>query len=116
MSSYTSSEQLSLVAFGLGISSLFLYDLIQKTGKLGCDLVTKGCLEWGGINMRFHLLTRRKAIPYMKSSVSLYRKLLNRNLTLFNPEMFEVVRRSEQFERRWDVAEFLCVRTGGDNT
>ena len=59
-----------------------LYDLIQRTEKLGCDLVTKGCLEWGGLNMRFHLLNRKTATQYMKSSLSLYGKLLKKKVML----------------------------------
>ena len=54
-----------------------------------CDLLTKGCLGWGGLNMRVQVL-RREHLPGYLDRIAGMRRLYSRgNESYFNPEIFE---------------------------
>jgi hypothetical protein len=54
-----------------------------------CDLLTKGCLDFGGLNMRLQLLRRSPSgIDYM-SKVSFFKQMMKKNKQFENPERFE---------------------------
>merc|ERR1711971_538024 len=49
-----------------------------------CDLITKNCLEWGGINMRFHVYTSDKGKDLMGNRIQFYKEH-----SAFNTEIWE---------------------------
>lgn len=82
-----------------------LPSLLAKTAENGedCDVLTKDCLAWDGINMRFQLLSK-KARTVLSSRVNYYRKLRGSRRTVRNPEIFE----REQAE---EMGLNLCTAT-----
>ena len=63
--------------------------------RTSCDIITKGCLAWGGLNMRFQLLPRRAGVRWLSSRFSFYHYLQSTNRSESNPESFE------QAQARW---------------
>jgi len=59
-----------------------------------CHMVTKNCLGWGGLNMRWQMMRRRNGLAYFGGRLdyydSMYNKTLDRNVIVQNPEMFEL--------------------------
>jgi hypothetical protein len=63
-----------------------------------CHLLTKSCLDWGGINMRMQLLTRDEGISFIRERLSFYNVSYGKgdgtalfdDLMVYNPEMFEL--------------------------
>ena len=56
-----------------------------------CDLLSKGCLEWGGINTKFWILSERNGINFMTSIISWYKRLIRIRRKIYNPETFDLV-------------------------
>ena len=61
---------------------------ISSLGQPICDLLTKGCLGWGGMNMRVQIL-RREHIHFM-DRLTLIQQLYVSNESYYNPEIFEM--------------------------
>lgn len=55
-----------------------------------CDFITKDCLSWGGINMRWQLMTRETATLVIGKRVEYYHYLITSNQTIYNPEQYEL--------------------------
>lgn len=69
---------------------LDLHALFAKFFKeQSCDIVTKDCLAWGGINMRLQILRREKGAKLLASRLAAYKTLLNSGAKVQNPERFE---------------------------
>ena len=55
-----------------------------------CDLITKGCLDFGGLNMRLQVIRRDPRGAALMAKVSYFKQMLQRPKRTFeNPEMFE---------------------------
>jgi hypothetical protein len=53
-----------------------------------CHLVTKDCLSWQGVEMRFEI-TERKDLFLLRDRIKFYRSLYQANTQVWNPEQFE---------------------------
>jgi hypothetical protein len=79
-----------------------LEGLLQKSDD-DCDLITKDCLDFEGINMRFQLLRGKIGLEFLKSRLDVYKGMYKNNkngngnedkdedggVTIRNPEIFE---------------------------
>ena len=59
-----------------------------------CDIYTKGCMGWGGLNDRFHILRRERGLALLASRLDFYRIVIHEPPTdrvhrTKNPERFE---------------------------
>jgi hypothetical protein len=61
-----------------------------------CDLITKNCLDFQGINMRFQLLRRQRGLHFLKTRLDFYKGMYTDNSTIRNPEMFEDKQANQQ--------------------
>jgi hypothetical protein len=61
-----------------------------------CDLITKNCLDFSGINMRFQLLRRQRGLHFLKTRLDFYKGMYTDNSTIQNPEMFEDKQANQQ--------------------
>ena len=84
---YVVNTREDIYFFGLPVS---LNDLTETARRHRCDFVSKGCLEWHGLNMRFHLMRAKVGLAYMKSSLHLYKQAIEKKNEFWNPEMFEL--------------------------
>lgn len=69
-------------------------DLTKLVAKLdrageGCDIVTKSCLAWGGLNMRFQILHPRIVTKLVEERMVFYKAMFARKKKVQNPEQFE---------------------------
>lgn len=48
------------------------------------------CLDWGDLNMRFFVANRKAGLQALGDKLSFYRSLYDSNVTIHNPEMFEL--------------------------
>lgn len=69
-------------------------DLRKLVGKLDrngerCDVVTKSCLAWGGLNMRFQIFHPNIVREFLGERLAFYKALIARNESVKNPEQFE---------------------------
>ena len=74
----------------LNITSL----VINQMEIDNCSIVVKDCLSWDGINMRFQLLARNKAINFLGNRLSFYKNSLKQGKharNRLNPERFELL-------------------------
>ncbi len=46
--------------------------LIHTFNQRQCNIMTKDCLSWGGLNMRFQLLDHDSAIAFLSQRLSFY--------------------------------------------
>lgn len=58
-------------------------------GKSSCSLITKECLSWGGLHMRWQLLTRAGSEDFFNKRLAFYQHLHASGRTVYNPESFE---------------------------
>lgn len=80
-----------------GVSLRFLLSHLKdpessqdRKDPLKCDFITKDCLQWGGINMRWQLMTKDASKTVMGKRIDYYRSLLKENQTTYNPEQYEL--------------------------
>lgn len=66
--------------------------MLQKelNGTKSCHLITKGCLQWGGINTRVEI-ARREDVGIFTTRLDFYRSLYANNIKVWNPEKFELM-------------------------
>lgn len=55
-----------------------------------CQILSKNCLAWAGINMRYQIFTRDAGLQILESRISFYQSLFTANQFYFNPESFEL--------------------------
>lgn len=55
-----------------------------------CDLLTKDCLSWGGLNMRMYIMPYEKGLTMLRTKFEYYSYLQSNNITYYNPEEFEL--------------------------
>ena len=60
--------------------------LRHLTGPKKCQLISKECLAWGGINMRFSLMRREVADRWLGERVWFYRSMFKHRSSVWNPE------------------------------
>ena len=63
-------------------------DVVVRSIGEGCDLVSKECLAYDGLNMRFQLLRGSKGLAYLAGRISFYAAL--RPNSVKNPETFDL--------------------------
>ena len=63
-------------------------DVVVRSIGEGCDLVSKECLAYDGLNMRFQLLRGSKGLAYLAGRISFYAAL--RPSSVKNPETFDL--------------------------
>jgi hypothetical protein len=56
---------------------------------IDCHLVSKNCLQWGGINMRWQMMNREHLENFYGSRLDFYEHMIATNNSVHNPEMFE---------------------------
>ena len=56
-----------------------------------CDIVTKNCLAWNGINMRFQLLRRELGFHFLHNRLKFYKSMYNHSKCIWNTEQFELI-------------------------
>ena len=61
----------------------------EPISSIHCDLIAKDCLQWGGMNMRWQLMTRNATEWAMKRRIEYYRELFTADQVIYNPEQFE---------------------------
>ena len=67
------------------------FDLGQiLAGRQKCDLVTKDCLTWNGINLRLQLISGRIGERWLTSRYTHYSHLSSTKRAVSNPEQFEM--------------------------
>jgi hypothetical protein len=87
------------------VSHLKNPDNLEDTGNLQCDLITKDCLQWGGMNMRWQLMTREASNSVMLKRIEYYFHLMNTSQVIYNPEQYE----SQQMKfYKLRICEFLA--------
>jgi hypothetical protein len=71
-----------------------LQDLFAKSSPT-CDIYTKGCMNWGGMNNRFHVMRRERGLAFLASRLDFYRIVLHERTahthSTKNPERFELM-------------------------
>lgn len=67
-----------------------LFEIFQSEASNSCDLFCRDCLSWGGISMRLQLFTRNAGIVMLGNRLSHFSYLHVLNLTIQNPEQFEL--------------------------
>jgi len=65
-------------------------NLEELTSRHTCDIVTKDCKNWGGINMRLQLLRRDSGLRFLRDRLPFYAAMYRENRTFANPEVFEL--------------------------
>ena len=77
-------------------------DTSYSSSSASCDILSKQCLSWGGLNMRFYITNGKKGLQFFSSRISFYKDLITekrgidheeihrqhmlaRNLSLMNP-------------------------------
>lgn len=55
-----------------------------------CGLLTKGCLNWGGVNMRLQILHRDDGLKYLKR-ISFYKSMFDTGDVVVMPETMELL-------------------------
>lgn len=65
--------------------------LKQSYSKHVCNVVTKDCLEWGGMGHHFQMMHRKEGIPIYASRLRYYRSLYDAQTLPFNKESFELL-------------------------
>lgn len=60
---------------------------LRKTGE--CDMIARNCIAWGGINVRWHLMTRNTSDYVLGRRFEFYRLLFKERRQSYNPEQFE---------------------------
>lgn len=78
--------------YGLNLSYLLSFMKQQRqlsSNHKVCDMISKECLAWTGLNMRWQLFTRNASIFMMKRRFEYYQSLYSTNQTFLNPEIFE---------------------------
>jgi len=77
----------------LNISNLII-KYFSSIDSEECHIVSKDCMKWGGLNMRWQMMRRRNAFAFFGGRLdyydSLYNKTLDRNVFFQNPEIFEL--------------------------
>ena len=64
--------------------------LLPGTDKPFCHVLTKDCLEWGGLNRHFQMMRRKEGVPIYASRLRYYRNLYESQHLPFNKESFEM--------------------------
>ena len=69
----------------------FLTQLLPvSNSSSNCHIISKGCLENGGINMRLQLMSRADALKVLGGRFPFYHALYGLNRSYKNPEQFEL--------------------------
>ncbi len=55
-----------------------------------CQFLSKDCLKWSGVNIRFELYDRLTGLAILQSRISYYKYLWVKNRQLWNPEDFDL--------------------------
>lgn len=55
-----------------------------------CNMLTKDCLNWGGVNMRFQLLSREHGLQYLRR-IEFYSSMYSTNDVVVMPEAMELL-------------------------
>lgn len=55
-----------------------------------CHIVSKDCLKWGGMNIRFEFFSRVVGISLLQTRLSYYKFLEETHHSVFNPEHFDI--------------------------
>jgi len=64
--------------------------LLADQASSQCNLYSKNCMTWGGINMRFQLLTRSAGLSWLGTRLEFYKSLYNQSRIVDGgPERFE---------------------------
>jgi hypothetical protein len=58
--------------------------------KNHCGMLTKDCLNWGGVNMRFQLLNRDDGLKYLRR-IEFYKSMYSTNEVVMMPEAMELL-------------------------
>ncbi len=66
------------------------HDVTASETTHTCHMITKDCLDWGGINMRVEITRKAEGYKIFGSRLHYYRKLYGSGGTVFNPEEFEL--------------------------
>ena len=61
----------------------------NETNSKKCQLLTKACLSWGGVNMRFQFYERNSGVSILNNRFLFYQSMYKTNTTAYNPEQFE---------------------------
>ena len=78
------------------LKEMNLTDLLSKVqnsklsrGLSNCDLLSKDCLSWGGINIRFWILSEQNGLNFLSSKITFYKELIRQRRKIFNPEQYD---------------------------
>ncbi len=63
---------------------------VDNLSPRSCDITFKRCLNFWGLNMRFFILVRDNGIKFFGNRMSFYKLLVKVNVTIENPERFEL--------------------------
>ena len=69
------------------LSKMLLQPLLDSGHN--CDVFAKGCLHWGGINMRLQVYRRKPGLDMLLNRIHYYSVLYSRGSSKKNPEQFE---------------------------
>jgi hypothetical protein len=73
-----------------------------------CEFISKECLAWAGINMRWQFMTRDVTSLVLGSRLIFYRYLMSSKKTAYNPEQFELAQLNHYEINRCDfVADII---------
>jgi hypothetical protein len=63
----------------------------REGSPLHCDYLSKICLDWCGVNLRFPIMTRDVALKYLRTKMDYYKSflLVDRNNMPFNTEVLD---------------------------
>eukprot|EP01039_Chlorochromonas_danica_P003573 gene3573-3912_t len=64
---------------------------LSSAASESCHVMSKDCLRWGGLNIRFELFTRVAGLSLLQSRISFYKYLEATNSKIYNPERFDLI-------------------------
>ena len=62
-------------------------DTAYASSSASCDILSKQCLAWGGLNMRFYITNGKKGLKFLSSRISFYKQLITEKHVIDHEKM-----------------------------
>eukprot|EP00968_Pinguiococcus_pyrenoidosus_P029384 scaffold8536_cov248-Pinguiococcus_pyrenoidosus.AAC.3 len=82
------------------LDRLDLRPLLARIAEGACDHISKSCLSWGGVNMRFQMYSSEMGLEMLESRLRFFKRLMDKRERVHNPETFEMEQLEEAHATR----------------
>jgi hypothetical protein len=95
----------------LGNLTAKIKDTIYSSNSASCDILSKQCLAWGGLNMRFYITSGKKGLQFLSSRISYYKNLITEKRSIDHEEIHRRHMHARNLSRMNPSARMSILRT-----